>query len=106
MSNLHQPASFDAPPNPERFMPEIHCGTTSLKEITRQATQQLERQLILRSLEANHWNRRRVARELRISYRALLYKIRDAGINPPTSTVSSSENSGGMADTIKKDRAA
>ena len=36
--------------------------------------------MILRSLQVHNWNRKRVARSLGISYRALLYKIRDAGI--------------------------
>ena len=51
-----------------------------LKTVTRQAVQELERKIILNVLEANHWNRKRTASELRISYRALLYKIRDAGL--------------------------
>jgi two-component system, NtrC family, response regulator AtoC len=64
-----------------RFTPEIPLdGSVSLKKITRQAVRELERQVILRSLQANNWNRKRVARALSISYRALLYKIRDAGL--------------------------
>lgn len=64
------------------FTPEIPLdGTVSLKKITRQAVRELERQVILRSLQANNWNRKRVARALSISYRALLYKIRDSGIS-------------------------
>jgi transcriptional regulator with PAS, ATPase and Fis domain len=55
-------------------------GTVSLKSVARQAAREAERQVILRSLQANNWNRKRVARALRISYRALLYKIRDAGL--------------------------
>jgi two-component system, NtrC family, response regulator AtoC len=31
-------------------------------------------------LQANHWNRRRTAEILKISYRALLYKVRQAGL--------------------------
>ena len=50
----------------------------SLKKITRQAVHEIERKLILRVLEANNWNRKKAARILSISYRALLYKIRDA----------------------------
>jgi two-component system response regulator AtoC len=53
---------------------------TSLKEMTRQATVALERRIIRRTLEANGWNRKRAARALNISYRALLYKIKEAGI--------------------------
>ena len=55
-------------------------GTSSLKDMTRQATRALERRIISRTLEIHGWNRKRVARALNISYRALLYKIKDAGI--------------------------
>ncbi len=41
---------------------------------------ELERQVILKALQANNWNRKRAARALSISYRALLYKIRNAGL--------------------------
>jgi two-component system response regulator AtoC len=55
-------------------------GPVSLKKITRQAMREIERKVILRVLEQNNWNRKKAARALSISYRALLYKIRDAGI--------------------------
>ncbi|HLH08328.1 MAG TPA: sigma-54 dependent transcriptional regulator [Terriglobales bacterium] len=55
-------------------------GPVSLKKITRQAVHELERKLIVRVLEANNWNRKKAARALGISYRALLYKIREAGL--------------------------
>ena len=35
---------------------------------------------ILQTLEQTHWNRLRAAKLLNISYRALLYKIKDSGI--------------------------
>jgi two-component system, NtrC family, response regulator AtoC len=57
-------------------------GPISLKKATRQAVQELERKIILKTLAANSWNRRRAARALDISYRALLYKIRQAGLPP------------------------
>jgi two-component system response regulator AtoC len=60
-------------------------GPVPLKTVTRQAVQELERKIILNVLEANHWNRKRTASELRISYRALLYKIRQAGLPPKRS---------------------
>jgi two-component system response regulator AtoC len=41
---------------------------------------ELERKIILKVLQAHHWNRKQAARTLNISYRALLYKIRDAGL--------------------------
>jgi two-component system response regulator AtoC len=48
-----------------------------LKEITKAATQDLERQIILKVLEANGWNRRKTAKWLNISYRSLLYKLQE-----------------------------
>jgi two-component system, NtrC family, response regulator AtoC len=71
----------------EYFNPEIPIdGPISLKKITRQAVRELERKVILKVLQANHWNRKQAARALSISYRALLYKIRDAGL-PSNRTV-------------------
>jgi two-component system response regulator AtoC len=62
-------------------VPEIPLeGQIHLKKITRQAVHDLERKIILSVLEANRWNRKRTASALRISYRALLYKIRRAGL--------------------------
>jgi two-component system response regulator AtoC len=61
--------------------PEIPVdGQIHLKKITRQAVHDLERKIILSVLEANRWNRKRTASALKISYRALLYKIRRAGL--------------------------
>ena len=58
-------------------------GPIQLKKVTRKAVRELEGWIILSALEANRWNRKRAARDLRISYRSLLYKIRQAGLNPP-----------------------
>src|ERR1700726_3893764 len=71
----------------EFFNPEINLdGPISLKVLTRKATRELERKIILKVLQAHHWNRKQAARALSISYRALLYKIRDAGLPPNRST--------------------
>jgi len=62
-------------------IPEILLeGQIHLKKVTRQAVHDLERKIILSVLEANRWNRKRTAIALKISYRALLYKIRRAGL--------------------------
>jgi two-component system response regulator AtoC len=55
-------------------------GPISLKKLTRQAVRELERKVILKVLQTHHWNRKQAAKALNISYRALLYKIRDAGL--------------------------
>ena len=61
-------------------------GAVSLKEITRKAIRELERDAILKVLQANQWNRKRAACVLSISYRALLYKLKETGMAPaPTS---------------------
>src|SRR5216683_1404066 len=52
----------------------------SLKNISRKAALAAERQAILDALEQTRWNRMRAAKLLNISYRALLYKIKDAGL--------------------------
>ncbi len=54
----------------------------SLKRITKQATQDLERQIILKVLQANSWNRQKTAKWLQISYRSLLYKLSQQ-LEPP-----------------------
>ena len=67
------------PSRPARLNTEIDLSNPiSLKEITKAATQDLERQIILKVLEANNWNRRKTAKWLNISYRSLLYKLQDA----------------------------
>jgi two-component system response regulator AtoC len=70
-------------PAPQHAFPiEIPLdGDLSLKKLTRQAVRDLEGRIILKVLQANNWNRKKTARVLNISYRALLYKIRDAGIS-------------------------
>jgi two-component system response regulator AtoC len=55
-------------------------GSAPLKSLTQPVLRELERKIILRVLEATNWNRRRTARVLSISYRALLYKMQQAGL--------------------------
>jgi two-component system response regulator AtoC len=52
----------------------------SLKSMTKEAIHLAEKQVILEVLRANQWNRRKTAEALKISYRALIYKIRQAGL--------------------------
>ena len=54
----------------------------TLKRRTNNAVKELERILVLEALRANHWNRKKTAQVLKISYRALLNKIRDTGLAP------------------------
>ncbi len=56
------------------------ANAVPLKHMAREAIRDMERNLILEALRENQWNRRRAAVALKISYRALIYKIRDAGL--------------------------
>jgi len=55
-------------------------GAVSLKQAARAASRAAERELILNALNRTRWNRKRAARELQISYKALLYKLKQTGI--------------------------
>src|ERR1700722_7553329 len=69
------------PRAPDFFNADIPVdGQLNLKKMTRQVVRELERKVILKVLQNHHWNRKQSARTLGISYRALLYKIRDAGL--------------------------
>jgi two-component system response regulator AtoC len=56
-------------------------GFPSLKVAARVASRRAERELILQALERTHWNRKRAARDLQISYKSLLYKIKQIGVH-------------------------
>lgn len=59
----------------------------SLKKLAKQEAREVERKIIFRTLRETQWNRKRAARALNISYRALLYKIKEAGVPPKRITV-------------------
>jgi len=64
----------NAPPAPQ---PENH----SLKDVSRTAARGAERDLIARMLQQTRWNRKETADILGISYKALLYKIKENGLD-------------------------
>ncbi len=51
----------------------------SLKQASRAASREAEKEIILRALTRTRWNRRRAAQDLQISYKALLYKLKQIG---------------------------
>jgi two-component system, NtrC family, response regulator AtoC len=56
----------------------VEAPVGSLKDIPRRAPREAERGLIFRTLQQTRWNRREAAELLGISYKALLYKIKEA----------------------------
>jgi two-component system response regulator AtoC len=74
-----KPASVAAiSPSP---FPTAADGSVSLKDISRTAAREAERELILRMLTRTRWNRKEAAEILGISYKALLYKIKENGLD-------------------------
>ena len=59
----------------------VGAGSVSLKDIARTAAREAERELILRMLTRTRWNRKEAAEILGISYKALLYKIKENGLD-------------------------
>ena len=53
----------------------------SLKAASRAASRQAERELILQTLERTHWNRKRAAEALQISYKSLLFKLKQIQVS-------------------------
>jgi two-component system, NtrC family, response regulator AtoC len=51
-----------------------------LKLAAKEAVVKAERQMILKALRGTNWNKKRAALLLKISYKALLYKIKECGI--------------------------
>jgi two-component system response regulator AtoC len=61
--------------------PPSSTGSYSLKSVGKEAASQAERNLIRSVLYQTHWNRKRAAGLLQISYKALLYKIKKYDLN-------------------------
>jgi len=82
------PASAGQPPSTMGFIgfdinkpPDL--SSLSLKKIKKKAMDHVEREVIAYVLEKTGWNRSKATKVLNISYKTLLYKIRDLGIEPP-----------------------
>ena len=72
-------AELTAVPAPPRLEVRERRGY-SLKAAARAASREAERGLILKALEHTRWNRKRAAQELQISYKSLLYKLKQIGV--------------------------
>jgi len=70
------------PPTPAQIAnAAADAGNYSLKDISREAARQAERELIFKMLQQTRWNRKETAEILGISYKALLYKIKENGLD-------------------------
>jgi two-component system response regulator AtoC len=74
-------AELDATPPEARVTVEVPgVRGNSLKAAARAASRVAEREIILKALERTRWNRKRAAEELQISYKSLLYKLKQIGV--------------------------
>ena len=81
--DLPPPAPTPVPAGPPAATPDIAAAPVSgsLKEIARNAAREAEREIIYRTLQQTRWNRREAADLLGVSYKALLYKIKEADLD-------------------------
>jgi two-component system response regulator AtoC len=56
-------------------------GGVDLKAISKRAAQVAEKRVIERVLQRTRWNRKEAAERLQISYKALLYKMKENGLS-------------------------
>jgi len=87
--------------HPRRPRNSLHHGRlgdaqVTLKRMSRDAIKEMEKNVILETLRANQWNRRKTAQALKISYRALIYKIRDAGLVSRRAAIQGLQNTGSL----------
>ena len=61
-------------------------NSLSLKKVRKRVLDRVEKEVISYVLSKTGWNRSKATKILNISYKTLLYKIKDLGINPPDST--------------------
>jgi len=71
-------------------------GQVTLKRMSKDAIKEMEKNVILETLRANQWNRRKTAQALKISYRALIYKIREAGLVSRRVAIQRMQNGGAL----------
>ncbi len=76
------PRTVFAPPSEQNLTAEQ--GPRGLRSMVRDLTNEAEAEAISRALDETQWSRKRAARLLKISYKALLYKMRQYGIGETT----------------------
>ena len=82
--NMHEPAAelpSSTASHPNESVPPV-ADFPPLKEVKKEAIRRVEKQLIQAVLLETEWNRKKAAKILQISYKALLYKIKEHGLIP------------------------
>jgi two-component system response regulator AtoC len=84
VATADEPDDFDAADDDE-VQPEVPVATapagSRLADVAKAAAMKAERTIIEDTLTQVHWNRRRAAEQLGVSYKTLLNKIKECGIS-------------------------
>lgn len=83
LSNGNGLQSYVDEEDKEKDEPYEKKGWPSLREIHQEVVTRIEAETIIKALELTNWNRKKAAEILCISYKALLYKIKDYNIRKP-----------------------
>jgi len=94
MGNLNQPRAAGTPKSANQSATPMDIlgfdssappdlSSLSLKKIKKKAMDRVEKEVIAYVLEKTGWNRSKATKILKISYKTLLYKIKDLRIEPP-----------------------
>ncbi|MBW2338494.1 MAG: sigma-54-dependent Fis family transcriptional regulator [Deltaproteobacteria bacterium] len=97
MGNLNQPRAAGTPKSANQSATPMDIlgfdssappdlSSLSLKKIKKKAMDRVEKEVIAYVLEKTGWNRSKATKILKISYKTLLYKIKDLEIKPPESS--------------------
>jgi transcriptional regulator with GAF, ATPase, and Fis domain len=84
------PAAVALPAHPVQFLDAkelADLSALSLKKMRKKAMDQVEREVISHVLAKTGWNRSKATKILKISYKTLLYKIKELGIQPPPDAI-------------------
>jgi two-component system, NtrC family, response regulator AtoC len=85
VATADEPDDFEATADQEEAEPEVPLLTapagSRLADVAKQAALKAERTIIEDTLTQVHWNRRRAAEQLGVSYKTLLNKIKECGIS-------------------------
>ncbi len=76
-----EPIDLDDTPQPEPAEVAVAATGSRLADIAKSAAMKAERSIIEDTLHQVHWNRRRAAEQLGVSYKTLLNKIKECGIS-------------------------
>jgi DNA-binding NtrC family response regulator len=69
----------EIPPDLREELP-LPPNQPSLKQVNKDAARRAEARIIMKALEMTHFNRKKAAQLLNVSYKSLLYKIKECGI--------------------------